>query len=293
MKIKIFLFFLFFISCSDDEFIIELGEWKYKRMNALFAANGYLNLAGLYSLQSGEYTMGSSELNDFVFPDDFPLEFGKIYIKDSIISFDYFIEVKLKDSVKIQNISYNIKDDNIFFSWKSYQWFIHSDPGVKAIRLRNLSHPMLKNKLDIDFFPPDKNMLIKGNFIKYNIPKIRKSTNIIGAKFEEEIPGFITFKVDNKVFNLEPTVAPSGNFFIVFGDKTNGSQTYGGGRFLYVNPPDKNGDVFLNFNKAYNPPCVFSSFTTCAIPSTFNTLDILISAGEKNFTGISFSSVYE
>ena len=293
MKIKIFLFLLLFISCSDNDFRIELVEWKLKRMSALFADDGYLNLAGLYSLQSGEYTMGSSELNDFVFPDDFPLEFGKIYVKDSIISFNYFVEVNLKDSVKIQNISYNIKDENIYFSWKSYQWFIHSDPGVKAIRLRNLSHPMLKNKLDIEFFPTDKNMLIKGKFIKYNIPKIRQSTNIINSKFEEEIPGSIIFKVNNKEFSLEPTVAPSGNFFIVFGDQTNGNQSYGGGRFLYVNPPEKNGDVFLNFNKAYNPPCVFSAFTTCPLPSTFNMLEISINAGEKNYTGISFSSVYE
>lgn len=293
MKIKTFLFFLFFISCTGNEFTIELDDWKYKRMNALFADDGYLNLAGLFSLQSGEYTMGSSELNDFVFPGEFPSEFGKVNVQDSLISFDYFVDVMYKDSIEIKDILFNIKDESIYFSWKSYRWFIHNDPGVKAIRLRNLSHPMLKNKLDIQFFPQDKNMLIKGKFIKYNIPKIRQSTNIVGAKFEEEIPGVINFKVNNQEISLEPTIAPSGNFFIVFGDQTNGNQSYGGGRFLYANPPEKNGDIFLNFNKSYNPPCVFSAFTTCAIPSTFNSLDIPISAGEKNYTGISFSSVYE
>ncbi|MDP7195486.1 MAG: DUF1684 domain-containing protein, partial [SAR202 cluster bacterium] len=63
--------------------------------------------------------------------------------------------------------------------------------------------------------------------------------------------------------------------------------------FLYINPPDENQKVILDFNKSYNPPCVFSSFTTCPVQTSQNTLPIKIKAGEKNYNGISFSSVYE
>mgnify|MGYP001453722249 CR=1 FL=1 len=81
--------------------------------------------------------------------------------------------------------------------------------------------------------------------------------------------------------------------WIEFLDETNGKQTYGGGRFLYVNPPDNNGNVLINFNKSYNPPCVFSSFTTCPLPSAFNTLSIPINAGEKMYNGKLYSSIYQ
>ena len=293
MKIKILLFFLLTISCSDSSFNKELDEWKSKRYNALFAEDGYLNLAGLFLLESGSYTMGSSDLNDFIFPSDFPEKLGIINVNDSVVSFEYLIEVNYNDSILVRKISYHINEKNVYFSWKTFRWYIHSDPGVMSIRLRNLSHPMLNEKLKIDFFEPDKSLAFNGKFIKYDSIKFRETNNIVGATFLERIPGVIKFKIKNKEFLFEPTIAPSGNFFIVFADETNGKETYGGGRFLYVNPPDNHGNVLINFNKAYNPPCVFSSFTTCPLPSVFNMLDISINAGEKMYNGKLYSSIYE
>ena len=43
---------------------------------------------------------------------------------------------------------------------------------------------------------------------------------------------------------------------MVFGDPSNGTDTYGGGRFLSVDPPDSTGQLFLDFNRATNPPCL-------------------------------------
>lgn len=292
MKIKIFIFFLFLITCTNKKFVTELEDWKVKRIDALFGENGYLNLAGLFSIQSGSYSIGSSTKNDFIFPSEFPSEFAKVNIQDSIISFEYTVDVTYNDSIQIRNLTFNIYE-SVVFSWKSFQWFIHNDPGVMAIRLRNFNHPMLKNRLAIKCFPPSEHMVIKGRFIKYNTPKIRQSINIIGSKFEEHIPGIINFQIKNKNFSLEPTISSSGKFFIVFGDQTTGKETYGGGRFLYVNPPDEYGNVILNFNKAYNPPCVFSSFTTCPLPTPANLLNVQINAGEKMYEGKSYSSIYE
>ena len=115
MKIKILLFFLLIISCSDSSFKEELDEWKSKRYNALFAEDGYLNLAGLFLLESGNYTLGSSDSNDFVFPSDFPEKLGIINVNDSIISFDYLTDVNYRDSISLRKISYHIKEKNKLF----------------------------------------------------------------------------------------------------------------------------------------------------------------------------------
>jgi hypothetical protein len=68
---------------------------------------------------------------------------------------------------------------------------------------------------------------------------------------------------------------------LIFGDATNGRATYGGGRFLGVPAPDEDGTLWLDFNRAYNPPCAFSPFTTCPLPPDGNRLDVSIPAGER------------
>jgi uncharacterized protein (DUF1684 family) len=71
--------------------------------------------------------------------------------------------------------------------------------------------------------------------------------------------------------------------WLVFGDTTNGSETYGGGRFLYSEPVADDGSVELDFNLAYNPPCVFSPYATCPLPPPQNRLALRIEAGERSF----------
>ena len=63
--------------------------------------------------------------------------------------------------------------------------------------------------------------------------------------------------------------------------------------FLYLDPPDSNNNMTIDFNMAYNPPCVFSTFTTCPLPPKENILPVAITAGEIDYNGVLFSSVYE
>ena len=68
-------------------------------------------------------------------------------------------------------------------------------------------------------------------------------------------------------------------------DRTNGRETFGGGRYLYVKPPGPDGLVVLDFNKAYNPPCAFTPYATCPLPPAQNRLPFRIEAGEKKYAG--------
>jgi uncharacterized protein (DUF1684 family) len=63
---------------------------------------------------------------------------------------------------------------------------------------------------------------------------------------------------------------------------TAGDTTYKPGRFLYVEEkPLPNTRFTLDLNRAYNPPCAFSEFTTCPLPPKQNQLKVKIEAGEK------------
>ena len=69
--------------------------------------------------------------------------------------------------------------------------------------------------------------------------------------------------------------------FLVFGDETNGETTYEGGRFLYVDLPNEMGQTVIDFNRAYNPPCAFSPYSTCPQPLRQNRLALAVTAGER------------
>ncbi|WP_231390071.1 peptide deformylase [Sphingobacterium pedocola] len=74
--------------------------------------------------------------------------------------------------------------------------------------------------------------------------------------------------------------------FLPFLDDTNGDQTYEGGRYLELDASNiKNGSITIDFNRAYNPYCAYSSGYRCPQPSAENTLAIAIFAGEKKYIG--------
>lgn len=74
--------------------------------------------------------------------------------------------------------------------------------------------------------------------------------------------------------------------FLPYLDKTNGQETYAGGRYLELDASHiKNGKIEIDFNKSYNPYCAYSSGYRCPQPPAENTLEIDITAGEKNYKG--------
>jgi uncharacterized protein len=77
--------------------------------------------------------------------------------------------------------------------------------------------------------------------------------------------------------------ADSGNIdrlFVPFGDLTNGTETYPGGRYLDLDRT-ATGVYDLDFNRAYHPYCVFNPEYDCPYPPRENRLKVPIRAGEK------------
>jgi uncharacterized protein (DUF1684 family) len=73
--------------------------------------------------------------------------------------------------------------------------------------------------------------------------------------------------------------------FFVIRDRTSGKTTYPASRFLYADAPKEDGTVVLDFNKAENPPCAFTSYATCPLPPPQNRLPLAIEAGEQKYEG--------
>jgi uncharacterized protein (DUF1684 family) len=68
--------------------------------------------------------------------------------------------------------------------------------------------------------------------------------------------------------------------FVPFGDRTNGNETYPGGRYLDLERT-ATGIYDLDFNRAYHPFCLFNAKYDCPVPPRENRLPVPVRAGEK------------
>jgi uncharacterized protein (DUF1684 family) len=79
---------------------------------------------------------------------------------------------------------------------------------------------------------------------------------------------------------IEATTNDMRRLFVPFGDLTNGTETYPGGRYLDLERT-ATGIYDLDFNRAYNPFCLFNPAYDCPVPPRENRLKLPVRAGEK------------
>ena len=96
--------------------------------------------------------------------------------------------------------------------------------------------------------------------------------------------GTLRFTLKGQPLTLSAFVDASTNdmrrLFVPFGDLTNGTETYPGGRYLDLDRT-ATGIYDLDFNRAYHPFCVFNAEYDCPYPPRENRLQVPIRAGER------------
>jgi uncharacterized protein len=98
--------------------------------------------------------------------------------------------------------------------------------------------------------------------------------------------GVIRFDVDHQPAALTLYASDdSPDLFLPFRDATSGSESYGAGRYLEVEPPSADGRIVVDLNYAYNPFCAYNPDWACPIPPIENWLRVPIRAGEQTFPG--------
>jgi hypothetical protein len=268
---------------SQQKYIDEIKTFHQKRITNLKKETGWLNLAGLFLLQEGDNTFGTSIKNKLVFPKGkCPAFAGKLVLKNKQVS------IETKNGVSIWNgkqkiskaiIYKNEEEDPMILQYKSLRWFVIKRGNDYYVRLRDLESNNVKTFKDIPTYPININWIIEATLDTTTKNKIEVN-DVLGNTNLEESAGTVVFTINGITYRLD-ALDEGDNLFIIFADKTNESETYYTGRFLNANKPDANGKVYLDFNKATNPPCAFTDFATCPLPPKQNVLTISITAGEK------------
>ena len=144
----------------------------------------------------------------------------------------------------------------------------------------------------IHFYTIDESYRVTTSFERINDAKGFDMNTASGMKQKYFHYGLLTFKLHDSLIHLYIYQSASlmkqkkykDYLFVPFGDATSGFESYGGGRYLDFTISDiKDNKLVIDFNKAYNPYCAYTTGYNCPIPPKENLLSVSIPAGEKNY----------
>ena len=263
----------------------EIEEWHRGRIERLKSEDGWLSLVGLFPIANGTHRFGSAGDNDLLFPATAPAHAGTLTVADTVVTLEAAEGVGMTcDGAPVGRMVLTsdrggAKPTEIRLG--TTRFFVIDRPGSLYLRVKDSETEVRKSFAGIERYPVSRKWRVEATLDPYNPPKRLSIPNIVGFEEIVDCPGALVFRMSGKEYRLEPMSQGDGEMFIVFGDATSGHETYGGGRFVYVNIPGPDGKTYIDFNKAYNPPCVFTPFATCPLPHRENVLPIKIEAGEK------------
>lgn len=265
---------------DPEEHRAEVEEWRAGRYEALRRDQGWLTLAGLAWLKSGVNRVGTDPDSDAVLPGG-PAHAGTVTVTpDGVVASGSW----LHDGRPIEDLPL-IDDRNgqqTLLELGSLRLCLIERGGRLALRMWDLHAPARREFTGVDHWPVDPGWRLEARFEP--APDRRLAVpDVLGTIEEQESPGDVVFDLAGATHRLQALRGgQTGELWLIFGDATNGHETYGGGRFLYTAPPAEDGSVIVDFNRAYNPPCVFSPYATCPLPWPANVLPIRIEAGERS-----------
>ena len=278
---------LLFYGCNDSkknqplslEYLSSLSQNIQERAEKRVK---YLELTGLFKLDSAANTFGKNPSNKFVLDIEYlPSSLGSISLFKNKVKFNSLEKSLIYDSVgnQIDSLAFYIDSNgnSIELYYKFLKWQVITRSGALYLRLWDAKNPAIKAFKGFNSYEAKSEFIIEGDFKYYKSKHTESVSSKLGINDNTDFIGKVEFAYNDKSYTLD--VGSQG--FTMVGDLTSGESTYGGGRYLYLDLPKTDGKISLDFNYLYNPPCAFSEFTTCLFPPQQNQLPIEIKAGER------------
>ncbi len=272
-------------------FLKDLEHWRENRHARLKSENGWLTLVGLSWLAEGENAFGSDPSNPVPLPEKkAPAKAGVLILDHGVVKVKLVagsgvnLNGKPVEAAEAQALKSDADGKPDLLSLGDLSFYVIKRGDRFGIRVKDSQNPVRIGFKGIQSFPADSTYQVVAEFVPYAVPKDIQIPTVLGTSETMQAPGYVKFKLRGKELTLEPVIEDPAEpqLFFIFRDKTSGKGTYPAGRFLYAAMP-KDGQVTLDFNRSYNPPCAFTPFATCPLPPPQNRLPIAVKAGEKNY----------
>lgn len=239
----------------------------------------YLKLIGLHPLANGKTDFGSKG-DICIVANQVPDVIGDFIVNGDQVTFI------AQEGVQVKTVD----NDSLVVSWQydmssqynsdllkvgDLEWQVLQRVGSIFLRVKDQNNPLAKSFKGYQSFALHKEWIFEGQFLPFD----KKDSTSFSAVEKEYVAqgyvGYLMLEIKKQKYQL--LLGEAG--FLMVGDLTNDVSTYGGGRYLDLDLSDST-HILIDFNRLYNPPCVFSKYTTCPVPSLQNRLPLKIEAGE-------------
>jgi len=262
-------------------------DWRAGRVERLLRPDGFLSLVGLHWLEPGTTFVGAAASNGT------RLALGPDQVGMLTLARDGQASLRIADGADITidgepaTGTVPLLADTqggptvVGFNRGDASFILIERGGRYALRVRNAMARTRTSFPGIDYFDINPALRFDARFEAHPPGKTLEIVNMVGQVEPMANPGRVHFEKDGAAYSLEAIDEGDGRLFFVFADRTSGHETYAASRFLYAEPAGADGLTELDFNRAYNPPCAFTPYSTCPMPPPANRLDLRVEAGEK------------
>ena len=276
----------------DPAYRGEIEQWRSHRLERLTADNGWLTLVGLDWLRPGVNRFGSAPDNDVTLSaPGVPPVAGTLEVTD-----DNTVTLHPAEGSGLtvngqpaseQVLATDADGHPDVLGLGRLSFYVIARGDRLGVRVKDPDAEARRGFKGIQYFPIDPSYRVTATFEPYETPRQVQVPTAIGTPASMLAPGLLHFTLKGESLSLEPYLeSPDAKeLFIVFRDATSGETTYGGGRFLDAAVPGSDQTTVLDFNRAYNPPCAFTPYATCPLPTEENILSVAVEAGEKHEGG--------
>jgi len=267
---------------ASDEYEQSILKWRQEVDANLRRENGWLALAGLFWLRRGTNLIGSAPESDILLPQRAPARLGTFEFDGDNVMLTVETELPVEvNSVVTKSalLDTDEEDTPSFITFEEMRMVVVRRSKGIGIRLWDNSRKERQLFPSRQWYPVKKELRIPAIYTRYETPKIVQMPDILGSITDEPMQGFVAFELNGKIYELMVEELSDKRLFVQFMDLTNGQTTYPSGRYHYTEAHE-DGKVFVDFNKAYSPPCAFTEYATCTFPPQENRLQVAIEAGE-------------
>lgn len=263
-------------------------EWREARLARLQAPDGWLSLVGLHWLKRGNSYVGSGATKGIRLAVG-PEELGLISVeRDGTVRFRATVPGVTIDGQPAGSATHVLRSDAggatptvVGFNQGDASFILIQRGDRLGLRVRDALAPTRTRFPGLDYFEIDPAFRFDARFEPHPEGQTIGIVNVLGIEEPMKNPGVVVFEKDGREYRLEAVDEGDGRLFLIFADRTSGHETYPAARFLYADPPNAKGHTVVDFNRAYNPPCAFTEYSTCPLPPPANRLDLRVEAGEK------------
>jgi uncharacterized protein (DUF1684 family) len=262
----------------------SIHEWRKEKDMTIRKENGWLALAGLYWLKLGKNQLGSDPKSEVVLPARIPANIGYLEYTGRAVSLRANPSQKI--SVNGADADFTVLQPDIaenpsYINLQDVQLVVIQRGNKVGVRIWDNQREERQSFPARTWFDIDENFRVPTTYTPYDRPKMSYFPDVAGEKSEFPVDGYLSFEFNGKTYQLDINKEDDGTFFIRFWDPTSKENTYPTGRYL-VADVEADGRIFIDFNKAYCPPCAFTNFATCVFAPEQNHLDFKVTVGETH-----------